>query len=142
MPNIRIPKQVTPSAEEDELPPGRYTIPTSIEVGDVLTTEIVCRRTGYLWTCASNGIWARVCAKPDMLGLVNLGGPLVEFTVVEVRDKYVVLDGDDIVPDSSNPDPEAAKSESEEEWDVPPVQTGDRFAAIVNMWIVLPRKYG
>ena len=52
--------------------------------------------------------------------------------MIEVRDKYVVLDGESMEPDFTEPDFEAAQLDSDEEWDMPPARTGDRFSAIVT----------
>ena len=59
-------------------------------------------------------------------------GPVDDMPVAEVGDKYVVLDGDNIESDFTEPDFEAAQQASDEQGDVPSVQTGDRFSAIVT----------
>ena len=63
---------------------------------------------------------------------MHVGDPVDDMPVAEVGDKYVVLDGDNIEPDFTGPDFEAAQQASDEQGDVPSVQTGDRFSAIVT----------
>ena len=98
----------------------------------------------------TNRIWARFYAKISILKLMQVDDPIDEMPVVEVRDKYAILDGDKIVPDFSEPDFEAAQQASDEEWDMPSIRIGKRFCAIIiyidsdtqEIWIrITPREH-
>ena len=66
VPKVQPPKQETPRSEEVEDPPGEWTTPSSIEVGDALPVEVMALRTAYLWGRAGNGVWARLYAKVNI----------------------------------------------------------------------------
>ena len=106
-------------SQEEEDPPG------------ALTFNVVKLRKAYLWGKMDDGIWIRVYARVRVLTLKQVGDTVTDVPVIEVTEKYVVCNGDACLPTHSEPEFHATQQASDDEWDVPEVQTGDRFAAIV-----------
>ena len=97
---------------------GEWTTPSTVLVGDTLGIRIVALRKAYLWGKTASGVSARFYAKVRVLKLMQVGDPADDMPVVEVRDKYVVCDGDGFIPDFSEPafEVEAALQASDDEW--------------------------
>ena len=72
-----------------------------------------------------------MCARVRVLKLMQVGDAVTEVPIIEVTEKYVVCDGDSCLPIHSEPEFKSIQQASDDEWDVPEVQTGDRFAASV-----------
>ena len=65
-----------------------------------------------------------------------------DFAVIEVRDKYVALDGECVEPDFSEPDFAAAQLESDEEWEMHRYERVTGFPLSSHILIALQKQYG
>ena len=113
------PERDVSQEEEEEDPPG------------ALTFNVVKLRKAYLRGKMDDGVWIRVYARVRVFTLKQVGDTVTEVRVIQVTEKYVVCDGDACLPIHSEPEFQATQQASDDEWDVPEVQTGDRFAAII-----------
>ena len=61
---------------------------------------------------------------------MQVGDTITDVSVVGVTEKHAICDGDSCLPTHSELEFDAVHQASDDEWDVPEVQTGDRFVAI------------
>ena len=93
-----IPEVVPPEDEESEDPPGEWTEP-DVMVGDVPEMWVSAKRTVYVWLRRGKS-WARLYLDARNMGLISVNDP-AECPVLEVRDKYVLMESSSLLPKSS-----------------------------------------
>ena len=131
-----IPVVEVPKGEEEEDPPGEWTTP-EVLVGDEPDMRMHSKRTLYAWLRCGT-LWARFYVGVHGMGLLE-ENDAVSCPVMEVHEKYVVVDGS-IIHDSSTgsssssetgndtreeEDPAEEDPAEEEKWDLSTLNIGD-----------------
>ena len=84
-------------------------------IGQMLDATVIETRQKCVWVKTADRVRGRIYPEPGTLALIQVDDPVSEMEVLEVRDKYVLLDGSMAEADKEEPsEPKPDEEDAEE----------------------------